>query len=90
MVKKRKFNKTAIESLPDDKPVLYRIRTEGGTENYIGIAGRGRVQDRLKEHLGEIPGATVEIEQFDRIAEARDKEKNVIKRNQPKYNDQDK
>ncbi len=90
MVRKTKFNKSAIGSLPDDKPVLYRIETEAGKLNYAGIAKKGRVQDRLAEHLGEIPGAKVSIEQFSSIAEARSKEKNVIKRNQPKYNDQDK
>jgi hypothetical protein len=53
-------------------------------------AKRGRVQDRIKEHLGEIPGATVNIEQFGSISDARSKEKNVIKRNQPKYNKEEK
>lgn len=90
MAKKRKFNKTGIESLPDDKPVLYRIKTESGNLNYTGIEQRGRVQERLQEHLGNIPGATVEIEQFSSIDDAREKEKNVIRRNQPKYNKQDK
>ncbi|HDY87279.1 MAG TPA: hypothetical protein ENH82_04080 [bacterium] len=90
MVKKVKFNKSSIDNLSNDKPALYRIKTPGGTENYVGIAKRGRVQDRLTEHLGNIPGATVEIEQFSSIADARKKEKNVIKRIQPKYNTQDK
>ena len=88
--KKVKFNKASIEKLPNDKPVLYRIETEGGNLNYTGIAKRGRVQERIEEHIGEIPGATVKIEQFSSIKAARTKEKNVIKRNQPKYNKQDK
>ena len=90
MVKKTKFNKTSIDKLPNNKPVLYRIKTEGSNLNYAGVAKRGRVQKRLNEHLGNIPGATVEIEQFDSITDARRKEKNVIKRDQPKYNTQDK
>ena len=91
MARKRvDFNKTGIDKLPDDKPVLYRIETEGGKDNYVGIAQRGRVQERLGEHLGEIPGAKVTIEQFSSVADARAKEKNVIKRAQPKYNKQDK
>ena len=90
MVNKTKFDKSSIDKLPNNKPVLYRIKTDGGKENYIGIAKKGRVQDRLKEHLGSIPGARIEIEQFSSIADARNKEKNVIKRNQPKYNTQDK
>ena len=48
------------------------------------------MQDRVTEHLGEIPGAKVSIEQFSSIAEARAKEANVIKRQQPKYNEQGK
>jgi hypothetical protein len=88
--KKVKFTKTDIKQLPNDKPVLYRIKTKGGKLNYTGIAKRGRVQDRLSEHFGNIPGAKVEIEQFSSITNARKKEKNVIKINQPKYNIQGK
>ena len=88
--KKVGYNQLGIEKLPDDKPVLYRIRTGGGNDNYVGVAKRGRVRDRVAEHLGEIPGATVSIEQFSSIADARAKEANVIKRQQPKYNKQGK
>ena len=56
--------------------------------NYTGIAKRGRVTERIKEHIGEIPGATVSIEQFSSIDDAKKKEVNVIKRNKPKYNKQ--
>lgn len=90
MVKKTKYNNTAIDNLSNDKPVVYRIKTEGGNTNYVGVAKRGRVQERIKEHVGEIPGATVSIEQFDSIADARTNEVNVIKRNKPKYNKQGK
>jgi hypothetical protein len=45
------FSKQGIEKLPDDKPVLYRIETEGGKTNCAGVAKRGRVQERLAEHL---------------------------------------
>ena len=90
MAKKAKYNKTEIEQLSNDKPVLYRIETESGNLNYAGIAKKGRVQERIKEHLGEIPGASVSVEQFSSIADARKKEKNVINRNKPKYNVQDK
>lgn len=86
MPKKTKYNKTAIEKLPNDKPVLYRIETGHGNLNYVGVAQKGRASDRINEHLGEIPGATVIIEQFSSISDARDKERNVIKRNKPKYN----
>jgi len=88
------FNKTGISKLPEDKPVLYKVLTDGGKTNYAGIAKRGRVQERLEEHLpGEkdyVPGSKVQIEQLSRIDEAKDKETRVISRSKPKYNDQGK
>ena len=84
------YNKTGISKLPNDKPVVYRIETDGGKSNYVGIAQRGRVQDRLNEHLGNIPGAKIQIEQFSGVGDARIKEANVIKRSKPKYNKQGK
>ena len=89
-IKKVGYNKTGINNLPNDKPALYRIETEGGRSNYVGIAQRGRVRERVAEHLKEIPGATVKIEQFRSIGGARAKEGNVIKRVKPKYNKQGK
>ncbi len=80
------FNKTGISKLPNNKPVLYRIQTPSGNTNYAGIAKKGRVQDRLSEHLGTIPGAKVQIEQFSSIKDAAKKESNVISRSKPKYN----
>ena len=88
--KKVDYNVSGVEKLPNDKPVLYRIETEGGRENYVGIAQRGRVKERIAEHLGEIPGAKVSIEQFNSIDDVRAKEANIIKRVQPKYNKQGK
>jgi predicted GIY-YIG superfamily endonuclease len=83
--KKVKYTRQGITQLPDDKPVLYRIETEAGRPNYIGIAQRGRLRERLSEHLGKIPGATVRIEQFDDIKDAMKKEINVIRRAKAKY-----
>ena len=88
--KKVSYNKGGIAQLPNDKPALYRIETESGNLNYAGTAQRGRVQERISEHLGEIPGARVRIEQFTSISDAQEREVNVIKRNQPKYNKQGK
>jgi len=81
-----KYNKKGIDQIPNDKPVLYRIKTESGQMNYVGIAQKGRVRERISEHLGEIPGAKVQIEQFSSITDAQKKEINVIKRTQAKYN----
>ncbi len=88
--KKTKFNKTGIENLPNNKPAVYKIMTGAGKVNYAGVAQRGRVQERITEHLGEIPGATVQIQQTNRIAEARKKEAGIIKRSKPRYNKQGK
>ena len=88
--KKVKFNKTGIENLPNNKPVVYKIITEGGRNNYTGIAQRGRVQERLEEHLGNIPGTEILIEQMNSISEAQKKETRIISRIQPKYNKQGK
>jgi len=88
--KKVKYNKTGIEQLPNGKPVLYRIETAGGSLNYVGIAKRGRVRERIAEHIGEIPGSTVCIEQLSSVEEARQKEERVIRRSKPKYNEQGK
>jgi len=80
------FNKTGINKLPGNKPVLYKIKTQSGSTNYTGIAKKGRVHERLEEHLGKIPGAKVQIEQFKSIKDAGKKENGVIKVSQPKYN----
>lgn len=88
------FNQKGIEKLPDDEPVLYRILTEGGKTNYAGVAKRGRVQERLQEHLrggkDPIPGAKVQIEQMPSIQAAEDKEARVISRSKPPYNEEGK
>ncbi len=84
------FNKTGADKLPDNKPVVYKIQTDSGKTNYVGTAMRGRVQDRIQEHLdkGKIPGAKVHIEQVSSIRDAQKKEQNIISRTQPKYNKQ--
>ncbi|MGH8582661.1 MAG: hypothetical protein ACREWG_07690 [Gammaproteobacteria bacterium] len=88
------FNKTGIGKLPDDKPVLYRIQTNGAKTNYVGVAKGGRVQERIAEHLpgakAAVPGAKVRIEQMPSMADARAKESRVISRSKPKYNEQGK
>lgn len=88
------FNKSGIGNLPNDKPVLYKIQTEGGKTNYAGIAKRGRVQERVAEHLPGakdfVPGTKVQIEQLKSIEQAKETESRVIARSKPKYNDQGK
>jgi len=85
-----KYDEQGIDQLPNDKPVLYRIKTESGKMNYVGVAQKGRVRERISEHLGQIPGAKVQIERFSNIGDAKKKEINVIRRTQAKYNKQGK
>lgn len=87
-----KYNKKGVAKLPNDKPVIYKIKTDGGKTNYVGVAKRGRAQARIQEHLDVeiIPGAKVIIEQVATIAEAKQKEKKLIIRIKPKYNEQGK
>jgi hypothetical protein len=93
MKKTVKFNQDGIEKLPNNKPVIYRIGTDG-EDNYIGVAKRGRVQERLKEHLPgaqhPVPGSKVSIEQMQSIRQAEQKEKKIIEKEQPRYNDRHK
>lgn len=88
------FNPKGIGKIPDDKPVVYRILTEGDKTNYVGVAKRGRVQERLEEHLpggkDPIPGAKVQIEQMPSIREAEHKEAGVISRSKPPHNEKGK
>lgn len=89
-----KFNKTGIRKLPDDKPVVYEVLTEGGKNNYTGVAKRGRVQERLQEHLpgrkDSVPGAKVQIQQCSTIDQAKKLERKIVSREQPKHNEQGK
>lgn len=80
------FTPDGIEKLPNNKPVVYKIKTGSGKINYAGKAKRGRVKARIGEQLGKVPGTSVSIEQFPSIKEAGKKEARVIKRKQPKYN----
>jgi len=87
-----KFNESGAAKLPNDKPAVYKIQTESGKTNYVGIAKRGRVQDRIQEHLdaGKIPGAKVQVQQVSSIQEAEKTEARIIARTQPKYNEEGK
>ena len=83
-----KFTETGIKELPIDKPIVFKIQTEAGRTNYVGVAQRSRAQERLLEILaeGKIPGETVFVEQFSSIDDAKAKKQNIIDRTQPKYN----
>lgn len=88
------FKPEGIRKLPENKPVIYRIESAGGRENYVGVAKRGRVQERVSEHLpgakDHVPGFKVQIEQMPSIRDALKKEERVIARSRPPYNRQGK
>lgn len=89
-----RFTEEGIKKLPNDKPVVYKILTAGGNNNYTGVAKKGRVQDRLEEHLSNgkdpIPGSKIQIEQMHSIQDAEKKEEGIISRSGPRYNKTDK
>lgn len=75
--------------MDNNKPVVYTLK-RAGKPIYVGIAKRGRVQERLEEHLGEIPATEVSTRAYDSIAEARAAEERKIKKEKPRYNGQHK
>ena len=83
-----KFNSDDINALPDNKPVVYKICDIAYMIIYVGSAKRGRVRDRIKEHLqaGMMNAKYVKIEQFLTIEDAREKEKTLINQLRPVYN----
>lgn len=89
------FDKSGIEGLAKDKPVVYQIENAKGQNIYTGVAKRGRVEERLKEHLPGSKdsirgGVKVKIQQKSSIDEALKTEARVIKRQQPAQNKKDK
>lgn len=88
-----RLNNDGIQSLPEKNPVVYKILDRKGENIYTGMAKKGNVQDRLKDHLpghrDAVPGAAkVQIEQLPSIRDAERKEANIISRTKPKYNQQ--
>jgi len=81
-----KYTKKGISKLPNDKPAVYKILTPSGNNNYTGVAKRGRVRERIAEHMGEIPGAKVRINQMGSIKDATKREARIVKQSNPKYN----
>ncbi len=89
------FTQEGIESLSKDKPVVYKIENSKGKNIYTGIAKRGRVEERLKEHLPGGPdpvrgGVKVKIIQKNSIDDALKSEARIIRQQQPPQNKKDK
>lgn len=89
-MKRKPFSKRSIASLPANEPILYNLETATGRSNYIGVAKRGRVRQRLRDHLpggpDPIPAKTVKIKQYPSIDAAKIGERRAIRSKQPKYN----
>lgn len=89
--KTAKFKSEDIDLLAKDKPVVYKILDKNDNNIYTGVAKRGRVDARIKEHLPKgkdpIPGGVkVKIEQKPSIGEALKSEAKIIKKSKPKLN----
>ncbi len=85
------FTEEAIESLAKDKPVVYQILNKNNKNIYTGSAKRGRVEERLKEHLPGGPdpirgGTKVKIQQKSSVDDAHMAEQRIIKQNKPPQN----
>ena len=86
-----KFTKAGIDRLAKDKPVVYKILNRQGKNIYTGVAKRGRIEDRLAEHLpgakDPIPGGSkVRVSQKSSIADAQKSESRIIARSKPHHN----
>jgi len=92
---RQKFTKVNIAKVPENKAIIYKIEGSKGENLYTGIAGRGRGQERLLEHKDlpneKIPGGTkFQITQVKNKERAEQVEKQIIKQEQPKFNEQGK
>lgn len=91
----QKFTKANIINVPQDKAIIYKIKSREGENLYTGIAGRGRSQERLIEHRDikkeKIPdGTRFQYAQVKNKERAHEIEKQIIKKEQPEFNEQNK
>lgn len=92
MTVKKPFNKETIETLPADHPNGYKLFNQKGELSYVGIAQRGRINNRLLEHQNN-PELNKEVthfatKEFSSIDQARAWEEQVIEAEDPKFNKQ--
>ena len=91
----QKFIKSNIKKIPENKAIVYKIKNVKGKNLYTGIAGRGRGQDRLLEHKElkrEIisGGTRFQFTQVKNKSRAEQIEKQIVRKEQPKFNIQKK
>lgn len=84
------FTLEGIVQLSNDKPIVYKILTQGGKNNYTGVAKKGEISTTIQKHLQSgknyVPGYKVKIERMNTIQEAQKKADRIIKISKPKYN----
>lgn len=83
-----------LRCLPIDKTVVYMIKDTNGSNLLTGVASRGRVLTKIREHLlgGPFPlrgGITVQIQQQKTIASAIETASQIIARDKPRYNERE-
>jgi len=91
----QKFTKANIEKIPENKAIVYKIKNATGKNLYTGIAGRNRAQDRLLEHKElkseKIAGGTrFQYAQTKTKDRAEQIEKQIIRKEHPKFNEKNK
>jgi hypothetical protein len=91
----QKFTKANIANVPQNKAIIYKIKSSNGENLYTGIAGRGRSQDRLIEHKDIkkeqiLKGTKFQYAQVKTKDRAHQIEKSIIKKEQPEHNKQHK
>ena len=92
---RQRLNKTNAGKIPNNKPAIYKIFNKKGENVYTGMAKKGRVQERLKEHIpggpDPVPGAdSFSIKQKKSIGGAAREEQRIIRDEKPKHNEQGK
>lgn len=88
----QKFTKANIANVPQNKAIIYKIKSKDGENLYTGI---GRPQERLLEHKEikkeKIPeGTKFQYAQVKTKDIAHKIEKSIIKKEQPEFNEQHK
>ena len=78
-----------LRCLPLDKTVVYTIKDKNGTSLFTGVASRGRVSTRIKEHLpdGSMPlvgGITAQILQQETVAAAMKTASEIVRSDRPR------
>ncbi len=88
---RRNANKTNMEKVTEDKPIVYKFLDENDKNIYTGISKRGQGPGRLKDHLRNgsdpIPGARkFQIKEMPSIDQAKKEESKIIRTEKPKHN----